>query len=149
MCWFSSLFDDPYQLLFRIRESIGWDSPRSRCQGRIRNASNLLGELAVKERTEEAGLGRESLQTIIQGWPVTGQGRGRGSCSYSVSAQFLPWRWGVRSQGYLLEHFLLALQEWASTPTGTLPRHWLGVISGSGTWAEMCLILRLRAGTVS
>ena len=31
----------------------------------------------MKERVEEAGLGRESLQTTVQDWPVTGQGRGK------------------------------------------------------------------------
>lgn len=31
----------------------------------------------MKERVEEAGLGRESLQTAVQDWPVTGQGRGK------------------------------------------------------------------------
>ena len=69
-------FDDPYQPLSGLG-NLNLDSPTNRCQEKNGNASNLPGELTMKERVEEAGLGRESLQTTVQDWPVTGQGRGK------------------------------------------------------------------------
>ena len=60
--FFFFFFNEPNQLPFRIRKSISLDSPRSRCQDRIRSASDLLEEIAVKERAEKAGIGRDSMQ---------------------------------------------------------------------------------------
>lgn len=48
-------------------------------------------------------------------------GQGEESCNYSISACFLPKHWGLASQCHLLEHFC-KLQEWVSTPKGTLPQ---------------------------
>lgn len=140
-----SFFDDPYQLLSGPGD-LDWilnkQMPRQdwKCK-------QLTGELTMKEEWRKQDLAE--LADHSTGLACDKDRAEEESCNYSISSMLSSKRWGLSSQCHLLEHFC-KLQEWVSTPKGTLPRHWLRVISSVGleqkygAWSP-----RVTAGKVS
>lgn len=85
----------------------------------------------MKERVEEAGLGRESLQTTVQDWPVTGQGRGK---SLAIVASQHAFFQSIEDSpaSATCESTSVSYRNGSALPRGPSPRHWLRVISGVG-----------------